>query len=184
MWVWVTLSCTSRRDAAHAYSAAFTIATMPAFTALGRCSQASITVRRSSGMSPIHMPYSSRTDMSWGRPDMVFFCASIAELVSASVGFCMGCVLNMLPVCPLVSAALGGSNPPFGTISVEMTKNQGSSPSFGSGLSSCTISQYPFFSVVFISQPKGPALNQLINPQRKFFITRTSALRHELTLSV
>jgi hypothetical protein len=37
----------------------------------------------------------------------------------------------------------------------------GSSPSFRPALSLCTISQYPFFPVVFISQSKGPALNQL-----------------------
>src|ERR687894_932218 len=44
---------------------------------------------------------------------------------------------------------------------VTCTRIKGSSPSFGPGLSSCTIGQYPFFLVVFISQPKGPALNQL-----------------------
>src|SRR5712691_10725634 len=37
----------------------------------------------------------------------------------------------------------------------------GSSPSLRPGLSPCTIGQYPSFPVVFISQSKGPALNQL-----------------------
>lgn len=37
----------------------------------------------------------------------------------------------------------------------------GSPPSFGPSLSPCTIGQYPSFPIVFISQSKGPALNQL-----------------------
>ena len=50
-------------------------------------------------------------------------------------------------------------------VGVEMTRVGtpiiGSSPSLRPGLSPCTIGQYPSFPVVFISQSKGPALNQL-----------------------
>jgi hypothetical protein len=85
---------------------------MPAFIAAGSLSHAATTVARSSETSPIHMPYSPCKNMFCECADMVAFCTEVAEGVSPSVRFCMGCVLQVLHICPVVSSSSGGSNPP------------------------------------------------------------------------
>jgi hypothetical protein len=91
--------------------AALTIATIPAFTALGRLSHAAMTFRRSSGRSDIHMTCSERKNVSFGCSDMSFSCGDTWGDVPPSVMICWSCVVRVLRWCSSVKMEAAGIEP-------------------------------------------------------------------------
>jgi hypothetical protein len=87
------------------------IATIPAFTALGRLSHASMMVRRSFGICDIHMTCSGRKTMSCECSDVLCSCVAHGGFAPPRAVFCGGCVVEVLRSCSSIKVEAAGIEP-------------------------------------------------------------------------